>query len=140
MRILIAIIVIVGAMSFTDSSESSQLYKQSLLLHFEKLKPDTIFLLKCFDIEIPSRINGIEIVDISKSTREFLKGKDDLYAVKLMPIELNKGNIQISIIDYIIREKDGELTFSNAGGKIFTYKYEPNSKLYKLIKKTKNTL
>jgi hypothetical protein len=127
-------------MPVENFDETSTLYQQSLCDHLSTLNVDTVFILKCFDIKLPSRVKNYYIVDISESPETFLKNKSDLYAIKILPIEINKGNIKIGLIDYILREEKEEVIMSYTSSENFIYKYDNRIKRYKLIERKKNTL
>ena len=138
--IIIAVLLSTLIMSFNPISDNSLLYQQSLLNHLSIIKADTVYVLKCFDIELPSKIGKYTIIDVSGDTRSYLANNSSLYAIKLMPIEMNKGAVEITFIDYVLKIDAGEIVMSNAGGVVFSYKYESQTKKYKLLKKTKYTL
>ena len=127
-------------MSFRLNNDSKLLYHQALLTHVSNLKTDTIYVLKCFDIELPSKIGKHIIVDISENINFFMGNSTSLYAIKLMPIELNKGNVEITLIDYILKSNNDEIAMNNTGNVIYSYKYENETGKYKLLKKIKNTI
>ncbi len=127
-------------MSFRLNNDSKLLYHQALLTHVSNLKTDTIYVLKCFDIELPSKIGKHIIVDLSENINFFMGNSTSLYAIKLMPIELNKGNVEITLIDYILKSNNDEIAMNNTGNVIYSYKYETQTGKYKLLKKTKNTI
>lgn len=138
--IVIAVLLSTLIMSFNPISDNTLLYQQSLLNHLSIIKADTVYVLKCFDIELPSKIGKHTIIDVSGDTRSYLANNSSLYAIKLMPIEINKGAVEITFIDYVLKIDAGEIVMSNAGSVVFSYKYERQTKKYKLLKKTKNTL
>lgn len=141
MKIIIAVVFLSAfVMSFRLNNDTALLYQQSLLDHLFNEKTDTVYILKCFDIELPSKIGKHTIVDINENTSAFLNGKSSLYAIKLMPIEINKGIVEIVLIDYVIKSKAGEVIMSNAGSEVYSYKYESRGNKYKLLKKSKNTM
>lgn len=127
-------------MSFRLNDDSKLLYQKALLTHVSNLKTDTIYVLKCFDIELPSKIGKHTIIDISENVNSFLENSSSLYVIKVMPIELNKGNVEITLIDYILKNNAGEIAMSNTGSVIYSYKYENQTRKYKLLKKIKNTI
>ena len=127
-------------MSFSFNNDNKLLYKQALTSHISNLKADTVFVLKCFDIELPKHIGSCIVIDITENANSFLSNSPSLYAIKLMPIEINKGNVEITLIDYILRKNNAEIEMSNTGGIIYRYKYEIQTKKYKLLKKIKNTI
>ena len=90
-------------MSFKPTNETSTLYQQSLKYHLCDMDIDTVFVLKCFDIEMPLNIENYYIIDITDNPQAFLKSKGELYAIKILPIEINEGNIKIGLIDYILQ-------------------------------------
>ncbi|HMO31356.1 MAG TPA: hypothetical protein PKE07_00020 [Lacibacter sp.] len=139
-NIVDVIFLSVVVMSFKSNKDNTMLYQQSLLLHLSNIKADTIYILKCFDTELPSKIGKHTILDISENTSSFLNGKSSLYAIKLMPVEMNKGTVEIVLVDYVIRDNAGEVMMSNAGSIVYSYRYESKSSKYKLIKKSKNTM
>lgn len=141
MKNTIAVIILsVVVMSFKVNKDNTVLYQKSLMLHLSNIKADTVYILKCFDTELPSKIGKHTIVDISENTSSFLNGKSSLYAIKLMPVEMNKGTVEIVLVDYVIRDNAGEVIMSNAGSVIYSYKYESKNSKYTLIKKSKNTM
>lgn len=141
MKNTIAVIFLsVVVMSFKVNKDNTVLYQKSLVLHLSNIKADTVYILKCFDTELPSKIGKHTIVDISENTSSFLNGKSSLNAIKLMPVEMNKGTVEIVLVDYVIRDNAGEVIMSNAGSVIYSYKYESKSSKYTLIKKSKNTM
>ena len=95
-RIIILSIII---MSFSFNNDNKLLYKQALTSHISNLKADTVFVLKCFDIELPKHIGSCIVIDITENANSFLSNSPSLYAIKLMPIEINKGNVEITLID-----------------------------------------
>lgn len=127
-------------MSFRYSNDNKLLYQQALTNHISNLKADTVFVLKCFDIELPSKIGKCIIVDISENVSSFLNNSPSLYAIKLMPIEVNKGSVEITLIDYLLKNNAGEIAMTNTGSVIYSYKYESQTKKYKLLKTAKNTI
>ena len=116
-----------------NPNETSELYQKSLCYHLSKIEIDTVYVLKCFDVELPSRVNNYHIIDISSDPKSFLKKEQNLYAVKLMPFEVYKGNIEICLIDYIIEEEKDGMVMSNVGSKTFVYGYNKKTEKYKLI-------
>ncbi len=138
MKILIIVVVLSIIMSFKLDSDNSLLYQQSLLNHLSKVKTDTIYIFKCFDIDLPYAVEGHYIVDISENTSSFLDGKSSLYAIKLMPIQVNKGIVEITLVDYMLINNLGEIQMSNTGSVSFSYKYKNNK--YKFLNKTKSTI
>ncbi len=118
-NLITVVVLLVLIMSFKLKSDNTLLYQQSLLSHLSNLKSDTVYILKCFDIELPSKIGKYTIVDLSENTSIFLNGKSSLYAIKLMPIEMNKGAIEITFIDYVLKSNAGEVVMGNTGSVIF---------------------
>jgi hypothetical protein len=139
MKYLLFLTISIINMPIENSDETSTLYQQSLYAHLSTLDIDTVFILKCFDIKLPSRVKHYHIIDISENPKIFLKTKSDLYAIKILPIEIDKGNIKIGLIDYILREDEGEIMMGYASSESFIYKYNSKSKQYKLIKREKHT-
>ena len=127
-------------MSFKSNNDNALLYQQSLQSHFSVIKADTIYVLKCPDIELPTKIGKYTIIDISNNVNNFLNNTSSLYVIKLMPIEINKGTIEIALVDYIFKNNSGEIIMSNAGSVVYSYKYESQSKKYRLVRKIENTL
>ena len=134
--ILLSILI----MSLKSNNDSYLLCQQALLNHLSNLNTDTVYVLKCFDIELPSKIGKYTVIDISENTSSFLKEKSSLCAIKLLPIEINKGNIEITLIDYVLECNDGKILMSNAGSVIYCYKFESQTRKYKLLKEIKNTI
>jgi hypothetical protein len=141
MKNMIAVVLTALTMSFRFNNDNALLYQQSLLDHISKEDIDTVYVLKCFDIELPSKIGKHIIVDISENTGSFLHSNPSLSAIKLMPVEMNKGIIEIALIDYVIKNnRAGELIMSNTGSVVYSYKYERSTKKYILLKKSKKSV
>lgn len=118
----------------SDGTETSKLYQQALCAHLSTGdKIDTVYIMKSFDIKLPSKIKNYHIIDVTDSLDFFLKNKKSLYVIKLLPIEINQGNIEIGIIDYGITKEKGEVMMIWSGSEIFIYKYSTKVKQYKLI-------
>lgn len=127
-------------MSFTFKSDNNLLYQKALLNHFSKTNTDTIYILKGFDIEIPSKVGKYTIIDISDNTKSFIVNKPSLYAVKLMPIEMNNGIIEITLIDYVIKIDGSEVLLYNNGSAVYSYKYEIRKKKYMFLRKESHAI
>lgn len=127
-------------MSFKLYNDNATLYQRTLLNHFTCLKTDTIYILKYFDIDLPSKIGKCIVVDVSENTSSFINANSSLYAVKLMPIEMNKGVAEITLIDYVLRKSGDEVIMSNTSSVVFSYKYDSQSKEYRLLKKVKHSI
>ncbi len=134
------VFLLIVIMSFKLKTDNVLLYKQSLISHVSTVNADTIYILKCSDIELPSKIGKYTIVDISENTSLFLNNKLSLYAIKLTPVEISRGTIEIILVDYIIQNNAGEVMMSNTGSVIYSYKYESKSNRYTLVKKVKYTI
>lgn len=141
MKNSIIVILLAGViMSFGFNSDNTLLYQQSLLNHFSKIKPDTVYVLKCSDIDLPSKIGKHIIIDISENVNALLKNTSSLFAVKLMPVEVNKETLEITLIDFILKNGSNRVIMNNAGSVVYSYKYDSRIKKYKLLKKTENTI
>lgn len=125
-------------MSFTSDEENMNLYKQSLQFHYSDVDTDTAYIIKCFDIELPQRIGKIVIVYIDNNAINILKDHNSLYVVKVMPLQVNKGDIEVVLVDFVLEETNGEVFMSNTGSEVFTYRYSKKEKKYKLINRLRN--
>ncbi len=137
MKNLRLLIILLGLilMSFYIKDDTTELYERSLYEHIHKISVDSVYILKSPDIvDLSSRINNIHIINISDSTQSFLLKQKGRYVVKLMPINVNKGNIEICIIDYTLEEEKGRIIFSNEGSKVYVYHYIGKGK-YILVRK-----
>lgn len=141
MKNLITVVLLsIFVMSFKPQNDSTLLYQQSLQNHLANVKIDTVYILKCFDIELPSQVGVYTIVDISENTTSFLLNRTSLYAIKIMPLEIHNGSIEITLIDYVLKIDKGEIVMSNTGSIVFSYKYDSQTKKYKLLKKSRHTI
>ena len=109
-------------------------------LYLGTIKTDTVYVLKCYDIKLPSKIGRYNIIDIENSDRNLIKEKGSLYAIKVMPIELKKDTIEITLIEYLVSEENNERLMKNSGSQVFSYKYYTAKRQYKLIRRTKNAI
>lgn len=141
MRLLfILVVTFCTIVSFKSDEETENIYKQSLQLYLGNTKTDTVYILKCFDIKLPSKIGRYNIIDIENSDRNLLKEKGSLYAIKVMPIVLKKDTIVITLIEYLVSEENNERLIKNSGSQVFRFKYNAVSRRYKLISRTKNSI
>jgi len=124
--------------SFKSEEDTVSLYKQSLQLYLGTIKTDTVYVLKCYDIKLPSKVGRYNIIDIENSDRNLIKEKGSLYAIKVMPIELKRDTIEITLIEYLVSEENNERLMKNSGSQVFSYKYDKAKQQYKLFKRTKN--
>ena len=131
--------VLFGTLSYKFMSDTATLYRQSLLSHLSGFKIDSVYLIKCSDIELPAKIGSIALIELN-DVKGILKSKESVYAIKLLPIALNKDRIEITIIDFIITLKKDEIIMSNAGSEVFVYIYDNQVSRYKLLRRFKNTI
>lgn len=119
-------------------AQTESVYKKAILLHFNSVNADTIYIMKCIEIELPSKVGKHNIVELNNVVND-IKGKDKLYAVKLMPIQLNNANIDVVLIDYLIENKNDEgINLANSGSEVFTFRYDAKLNSYKLINRKKD--
>jgi hypothetical protein len=69
--------------------------------------------------------------------RNVIKEKSSLYAIKIMPMGLEKGTVEVTLIDYFVSEENNERVMKNSGSQVFSYIYDAAKSKYKLIKRTK---
>lgn len=120
--------------------ETASVYRQSLQLYLSNSKADTVYVLKCFDIKLPSKVGKYYIIDIENSSRNLIKEKGSLYAVKVMPIELKKKTIEVTLVEFLVSEENNERLMQNSGSQTFSYRYDAAVGKYKLVKRTKNSI
>ena len=137
--ISILCICVVFFLSFRKD-DTVDLYRQSLKFYIGNSKVDTIYDLKCPDINIPEKIGRIAIIDIESSEVDLIKQKGILNAVKLMPIELNKNVIEITLVDFVLTEENKERIMKNFGSVTYGFQFDDAKKMYKLIKTIKHPI
>ena len=120
-------------------SDNTIIYKQSVAFHFSNTNNDTIRILRCSDIEIPDKI-GKHVVVQSSTPAGLLRGKKSVRCAKLLPLQIQKGEVIAEIIDFSLSESAGETNMANEGGEIFRFKYSEKTKGYILIKRSKNSI
>jgi hypothetical protein len=140
MKILMAVLVFCSFVAMKADDESERIYIQSLQLYLSNAKTDTVYVLKCFDIKLPSKVGKHYIIDIENSDRNLIKEKGSLYAVKVMPIELKKNTIVVTLVEFLVSEENNERLLQNSGSQTFSYKYDAALGKYKLIKRKMNTI
>jgi|GEM_PF-3413616 hypothetical protein len=125
----------------TKETETLKLYQQALCDHLETVNDiDTVYIMKSFDLEFPVKVRKYHIIDATDTLDMLLQKKTSLYVIKILPIEVNEGNIEIGFIDYGVTKEKGEIIMAWSGSKIFTYKYIAKTKHYKLINTKKYTI
>jgi hypothetical protein len=95
--------------------------------------------MKCFDIKLPAKLVRINIIDIENSSKNIIKERGALYAIKIAPIKLRIEIVEIGLTEYFVKEENDERIMSNSGSEIFSYQYDKPLYRYKLIKRTKNS-
>jgi len=140
MKIFIPVLVFCLFVAMKADDETERIYIQSLKLYLSVAKTDTVYVVKCFDIKLPSKAGKYFIIDIENSDRNLIKEKGSLYVIKFMPLELKKNTIEVTLVEFLVSEENNERLFQNLGSQTFSYKYEPALGKYKLIKRTKNTI
>jgi hypothetical protein len=139
MKKILIVCLIIGCISFKQEDDSINLYIQSLRLYLSDIKTDTIYVMKCFDIKLPSKLGRLNIVDIENSRQNIIKERGALYAIKISPIKLRNEIVEIGLTEYFVKEENDKRIMSNSGSEIFSYLYDKPSQRYKLIKRTKNS-
>ena len=139
MKKILIVCLIIGCISFKQEDDSINLYIQSLRLYLSDIKTDTIYVMKCFDIKLPSKLGRLNIVDIENSRQNIIKERGALYAIKISPIKLRNEIVEIGLTEYFVKEENDERIMSNSGSEIFSYQYDKPLHRYKLIKRTKNS-
>lgn len=126
-------------MANTKFSDNESLYKRSLIYHLSQLKLDTLYVIKCDEITLPLTIKNYKVVEV-KNFQDALKGKESLYAVKVMPFEIKSGDIGVTLIDYVLRDENGEIMMNHTGSSTYVYRYSSKSKQYQLLRRIKNKI
>jgi hypothetical protein len=119
--------------------ETEKLYTQSLIYHLSSINLDTVYVFKDFEINLPKKVKKIAIVEIENFS-EFVKEKESFYAIKILPIEVNKGCVDVKLVDYFVEFKEGDINLSNIGGESFTFCYNNKLKKHQLTKRGKHIL
>ncbi|NCI50652.1 hypothetical protein GWC95_12005 [Sediminibacterium roseum] len=88
---------------------------------------------------MPSKVGRFQIVDFENSKSNLVKDKGAIHAIKIMPMEINKGVIEITLVDFLISDEKGERILVNSGSQTFSYKYNSANKQYVLINKTRHS-
>jgi hypothetical protein len=140
MKLLMIILAFYSFASLKTDDETASIYRQSLQLYLSNTKADTVYVLKCFDIKLPSKVGKCYIMDIENSGGNLIKEKGSIYAVKVMPIELKKNIIEVTLVEFLVSEENNERRMQNSGSQTFSYKYDTAVGEYKLIKRTKNAI
>lgn len=122
---------------FHKISETEELYQKSLMYHISNSKDDTIYVFRDFEIKVPVRIKNRIIVDI-RDFANFSDQKGEFSAVKILPIELYKGSVKITLVDFYVKSHNGDISLSNIGCEIFTYSFNSKQKKYQLIRRKKS--
>ena len=140
-KISILITTIIIVLSFKGFKDNTiDVYIDAIYQHISGFETGTIYILKCSDLELPSKIGSQNIVFID-NVNKFMKGRKKTNIIRLMPLHLEGGNVNVILIDYLLEKKaNGTINLSNNGGEIFTYTYDVNNDSYKLVSRKKNSI
>ncbi|MET3878843.1 hypothetical protein [Chitinophaga sp. OAE865] len=94
---------------------------------------DTIFVMNADIVELPEQLDGRHIVTLGDSAVTFLKGRPSLHAIQINPIRVNKGNLVISLNDYVVSQGTQGANFSFGGGKEYVISFNNSTKQYAII-------
>jgi hypothetical protein len=134
------IIALIINVSFRDMEEGTDsVYGMAIIHHMEKFPTETIYVLKCDDIELPSKLGQHKIINI-ENVQAVMKGRKSLYVLKLLPIELNKANFDVGIIDYVMEKKSTGINLANSGSEVFTFSYNAEQDKYQIINRKKYSI
>jgi len=119
---------------------TNEIYENAIHEHCSSSSSATIYVLKCPDIELPTKIGNQNIVNIENLTK-FMKGRKSTNVLKVMPLRVDEANIIVGMIDYLVVKKaNGEIFMNNSGGEEIFYKYDEKCHCYKLISRKKNSI
>lgn len=128
----------ISFVKLTDN-DAALLYKQSLEYHLVDIRADTVRVLTCSNIELPRTVGKHEIIQNEEAANLFGNRKS-IRAVKLMPIEVDKGNLVIVLVDYAMNKTSNGVRLHNEGSELFKYSYDARSKKYKLLVRRKYSI
>jgi hypothetical protein len=134
------IIALIVNVSFKDKEEGTDsVYAMAIIHHMEKFPSQTIYVLKCDDIELPSKLGQHKIINI-ENVDAVMKGRKSLYVLKLLPIELNKANFDVGIIDFQMEKNTTGINLINGGSEVFTFSYNAEKDNYQIINRKKYSI
>jgi hypothetical protein len=112
--------------------DSIQLYERSIKDHIAGLTANTIHVLICEDLELSAKIGKTRVIQ-SEDARVLTKGRKSLFVMKVLPLQLSEGRIQVVIIDFIYTLKGTVPTLARAGAEVFRYQFDTASGTYLLL-------
>ncbi|OQP39982.1 hypothetical protein A4H97_17345 [Niastella yeongjuensis] len=131
------IIALIVSVSFKNREKGADsVYAMAIMQHMEKFPTETLYVWKCDDIELPSKLGQHKIINI-ENFDAVMKGRKSLSVLKLFPIELNKGNFDVGIIDYQVEKKSTGINLLNGGSEVFTFSYNADQDKYQIIDRKK---
>lgn len=133
--------------SFTIKDDTSKLYIIALTRHVlniennissqnekKEFNSKELFIINKCELELPEKINNHKVHEIADSSNDFILDTERLHVIKLNPISIDKGVINIVLSDYMANKNNGEVIFSYIGGKKYSFNYDFQKKNYKIIK------
>lgn len=125
---------------FSKNDETSKLYLQCLKIYIQKLDgpiktPDSINIINNdVALDLPNYLGNYKLKIVNDSILNKLTNKNiSINAIQLFPIRIENGELVIIIGDVnISKDKDG-LHFAYAGEFLFYFRYNCQSKRYKLV-------
>lgn len=82
---------------------------------------------------------SIRFINI-ENVHSVMKGRKSLSVLKLLPIELNKANFDVGIIDFQMEKKSTGINLANSGSEVFTFSYNADQDNYQIINRKKYSI
>jgi len=86
------------------NSDSITVYEKAIATHLKAQTHDTIYIMKCDEIQLNEKVGKFTLLNYASLTLpdSISNGK---IIFRIMPLSIDKGQIIVSILDYIQRTK-----------------------------------
>jgi hypothetical protein len=113
-------------------NEAPGLYARALRSHVATAKMDTLRVWCREEVALPARIGSHPVVQETLPER-FLRGRSSTRAIRLLPLELQQGDVVVTLVDYVVSRQGQEVHLEFEANTSFRYRYHPSSKTYQLM-------
>lgn len=117
-------------------NETSSLYIKCIKLHVQSQKKDTLNIMDNDFVKFPSYVGNHFIRTIDFANPNFLFTGQSIYALKVLPIQIEGKYLTVTLSDYLINVKGNDTSLIYTGGKRYYFKYNCSVEKYTFFKST----
>ena len=119
---------------FRKESDNIYLYKKAILSYIKKYKTDTLYYSGNDELFLPNTISKCLMLKIDSNISKRNKKISFPKLIHIKPIEIKRGEIIISILNFDYSDLDKEISYNFAYTIDYIFIYNLKNKKYKLVK------